>query len=383
VATDVCQRFYRLSEREIDTWPILAWVRSREKSPTTAEAGREPVTGRSAPHLIKTAVFGDGLPEHGHLSPQLESWIAEFRPEVIYTILGSTGMMELIERVQRRFSLPLVVHFMDDWQAAIHRGGLLSPLQRRRMQGLIARLVATARIRLGICDAMCTEYAQRFGQPFLAFQNTIDTARWAPLAERDRRVRSPIRVLYAGSVLGFAQADSLVECCAAVAALRDGGMQIRVDIYSPPAQTAPLRDRLAGSSDAVRLHDVISDDATYFRSLASADILLLPVNFDDHSVRYIRLSMPTKVPSYLVSGTPVLVYGPAEVAQVEYARTAGWGFVVHGRGVKALADAITRLTTDGALRERLSATAQLVAVANHDAIHVRSAFQAVLAGAAA
>src|SRR5207253_5952593 len=97
------------------------------------------------------------------------------------------GMMELIERIQHRFAIPLVVHFMDDWQSAIHRGGLLSPLQRRRMQALIARLVATARIRLGICEAMCTEYAHRFGQPFLAFQNTIDTARWASLAERDRR----------------------------------------------------------------------------------------------------------------------------------------------------------------------------------------------------
>src|SRR5260221_9876412 len=319
VTTDVCEQFYRLSEREINTWPILAWFRSRESVPTTAEAGGGPVTGRSAPQLIKTAVFGDGLPEHGHLSPQLESWIAEFRPEVIYTILGSMGMMELIERIQLRFRLPLVVHFMDDWQSAIHRGGLLSPLQRRHMQALVARLVATARARLGICDAMCTEYTHRFGQPFQAFQNTIDTAQWASLTEADRRVHLPIQVLYAGSILGFAQADSLAECCAAITALRHGGLQIGLDIYSPPAQTTPLRDRLV-CSDAIRLHDVIGDDASYFRRLASADILLLPVNFDDHSMRYIRLSMPTKVPSYLVSGTPVLVYGPAEAAQVDYAR---------------------------------------------------------------
>jgi len=158
-------------------------------------------------------------------------------------------------------------------------------------------------------------------------------------------------------------------------------MQIELDIYSPPAQAVPLRDRLV-RSDAIRLHDVIGDDETYFTRLAGADILLLPVNFDEHSKRYIRLSMPTKVPSYLVSGTPVLVYGPPGVAQVEYARTAGWGFVVDGRGVKALADAIGRLATDRALRHRLSAAAQRV-VMNHDATRVRSAFRAVLARAAA
>ncbi len=381
VATDVCERFYRLSEREIDTWPILAWFRSRQSASIAVEAGDGPITGRSAPHLIKTAFFGDGLPEHGRLSPQLESWIAEFRPEMIYTILGGIGMMELIERIQQRFAIPLVVHFMDDWQTAIYRCGLLSPLQRRRMLAIIGRLVATARGRLGICDAMCTEYAPRFGQPFLAFQNTIDVARWAPLAERYCEIHSPIRVVYAGSILGFAQADSLAECCAAIAVLQDGGMQIELDIYSPPAQTVPLRDRLV-RSDAIRLHDVIGDDETYFSRLAGADILLLPVNFDEHSKRYIRLSMPTKVPSYLVSGTPVLVYGPPGVAQVEYARTAGWGFVVDGRGVKALADAIGRLATDRALRHRLSAAAQRV-VMNHDATRVRSAFRGVLARAAA
>jgi len=382
VTTDICERYYRLSEREIGRWPILARFRSSTAVSDILRADDTSAASASAIlRRIKTIIFGDGLPEYGRLSPQLESWISEFRPEVIYTILGGIGMMELIERIQLRFAIPLVVHFMDDWQSAIYRGGLLSPLQRRRMLAIIARLVATARGRLGICDAMCTEYTQRFGQPFLAFQNAVDVARWAPLAERDHKVHSPIRVVYAGSILGFAQAHSLAECCAAIAVLQDNGMQIELDIYSPPAQTGPLRDRLV-RSDAIRLHDVIGNDETYFSRLADADILLLPVNFDEHSKRYIRLSMPTKVPSYLVSGTPVLVYGPPGVAQVEYARTAGWGFVVDGRDVEALADAIRRLATDGALRQRLSAAARRV-VMNHDATRVRSAFRVVLARAAA
>jgi glycosyltransferase involved in cell wall biosynthesis len=227
---------------------------------------------------------------------------------------------------------------------------------------------------------MCREYQQRFGQPFLAFQNTVDVARWRTAAKRDLAVGETVRLLYAGSVLGFAQAESLVACCDAVAALRREGMAIELDIYSPPAQTAPLRSRLA-CDDAICLHDVIADDAIYFRTLGEADILLLPVNFDAHSVRYIRLSMPTKVPSYLVSGTPVLVYGPAGVAQVEYARAAGWGHVVDVPDPGLLRDAIKDLARNRTLREALSTTARRIAAERHDDATIRARFQAALAAA--
>jgi hypothetical protein len=126
---------------------------------------------------------------------------------------------------------------------------------------------------------------------------------------------------------------------------------------------------------------VLSDDDSYFHSLAAADILLLPVNFDAHSVRYIRLSMPTKVPSYLVSGTPILVYGPSGTAQVDYARGAGWGHVVDRQDRTALMTAIRRLAGDLALRQDLSATARRVAADRHDSATVRTGFQSALAAA--
>lgn len=380
VTTDVCQRYYRLRPCEISTWPILDWLRSDSATGPVDVVAESNLSPPGPLRWIKTAIFGDGLPERGILSPSLVAWIEEFQPEVIYTILGSTGMMDLVEQIAHRFRLPHVVHFMDDWQSAIYRGGLLSILQRRRMRALIARLVASALARFAICDAMSAEYADRFRRPFQSFQNTVDIARWSPLARRSIAVARPVRLLYAGSVLGFAQAGSLIECCEAVAALRRAGFPIALDIYSPPAHTTLLRDRLL-CDEAIRLHDVLADDDEYFRSLAAADILLLPVNFDGHSVRYIRLSMPTKVPSYLVSGTPILVYGPAGVAQVDYARAAGWGHVVDQQDECALVAAVKRLAGDPALRQELSATARRIAAELHDSATVRIGFQSALAAA--
>jgi glycosyltransferase involved in cell wall biosynthesis len=382
VSRDVCALYYELGAAEIVMPAPLRRLRraARGQAAGTAAAPSGTSAGPSLLHRAKHLVFGDALPERGRLSPALEAWIAAFRPELIYTILGGNALMELIDRIRRRFALPVAVHFMDDWQSAIYRGGLVSPIEHRRMRKLIATLVEAASLRLAIGDAMAREYAARFGVPFQPFQNAVDVARWSSLAKRDLAVGDPLRLIYTGSVLGFAQSESLVACCEAVAALRREGLAATLDIYSPPDQTQPLRARLATDA-GVRLHDIIADDDAYFRMLAAADILLLPVNFDAHSVRYIRLSMPTKVPSYLVSGTPVLVYGPPGVAQLEDARTAGWGHVVDRPEPALLQAAIRRLGSDLALRTTLSAAARRTAAERHDSAAVRAAFQAALIAA--
>jgi hypothetical protein len=91
--------------------------------------------------------------------------------------------------------------------------------------------------------------------------------------------------------------------------------------------------------------------------------------------------MPTKVPAYLTIGTPILVYGPAEVAQVAYATKAGWGMPVTVREINVLKQAFKRLATDTQLRQGLSVRARQMAALHHDACVVREQFQASLAAA--
>jgi glycosyltransferase involved in cell wall biosynthesis len=227
---------------------------------------------------------------------------------------------------------------------------------------------------------MCRVYEGRFGVPFNSFQNAVDTRRWAGPDSAAISTGSTVRILYTGSVLEFAQRASLATCCQAVANLRRQGLDVVLDIYSPAFQTSGM-EHLFRVDDGIRLHDVISDDERYFRTLAEADILLLPVNFDPASIAYIRLSMPTKVPSYLVSGTPVLVYGPPEVAQVRYAREAEWGHVVQEQGAEAVAAGLRTLIEDQALRQSLSGNARRLAAERHDVTAVRTCFQAALASA--
>lgn len=386
VTNEVCEKYFRLGEPELRRWGPLRFLPAGRTPAGLPAVSTGTAIGRTSVkfRLLRAAkrlMMGDGMPETVEISCALDAWIREFRPQVLYTILGSNAMMELALLMAERYRLPLVIHIMDDWVSVLYRGGLFSFLQRKRKERLMRRLVRESAIRMAICDDMAAAYELRYGQPFVAFQNTIDVARWAHMVKADLSLAQPVRVTYIGSILPFAQLESLIECCRAVQALADRGVSIRLDVYSPAFLSEPYRDRLV-VGDAINLHETLSDDLEFFTALRDADILLLPVNFDAYTVEYIRYSMPTKVPAYLTSGTPILAYGPAEVAQIAYAQRAGWALAVTERGILPVQRGLEQLIADTGLRKNLSTQARRTVAERHDAVTVRAGFQACLNDAA-
>lgn len=388
VSDAVCHTYYRLAQNEMDYAFPFNKLRRGFGSKATGSGDSIAQPGTAVRPTLKAkivgvlkrlmvGVLGDAIPERSSLSPELERWIADFKPEVIYTILGSNAMMRLIEDIRTRFDLPLVVHIMDDWTQAYHRNGLLAPLQRREMERWVQHFFDVAAVRMGISPAMCAAYEERYGHQFVPFQNVIDTTLWSKVVAADQSISQPADILYVGSIFPNAQLTSLIECCRAVVALNDRGMNVRMTISSPSGHTERYGDQLV-THPCIHIEDTIRDDEVFFKRIAQADILLLPVNFDEESVRFIRYSMPTKVPAYLTVGTPILLYGPMATAQVAYGADSKWGFVVDEQGVDGLTEAMCKLLSDMDLRNSLSTTAQRVARENHDAKNVRAQFQDML-----
>ena len=382
VSTDVCRSYYRLTARELTRWPRGFWAPSSSGQPAAVQAAAHSKTMPSFARSAKALFVGNTWPDTGVLSPELADWIDAFQPSVLYTILGTIGMMELIDQIRQRFRLKLAVHFMDDWPSYLYRGGAVAPLLRLRMERLLGKLVDAADARMAISEAMATVYSARYGRPFISVQNAVDFDAFPPSDPKSAPSNSPAHILYMGSIFDNAQTASLIDIAEAVARLSAAGRPIRFDLYSPAFLAERLRARLE-IAPAVRLHDTIADDATFFRMIHDADMLVLPVNYDGDSIRLIRYSSPTKLPAYLASGTPILVYGPLSVAQVAYAQTEGWGLVVGERNPDTLSRSIERLLDDAPLRKRVAARAQEVARRNHDLAVVRQRFRDTLCAMAA
>src|SRR5262249_2533 len=177
------------------------------------------------------------------------------------------------------------------------------------------------------------------------------------------------------------QLASLVDLCHSVARLNANGISVNFDIMSPAFQIEAYREALS-NNPAVRLIEPTQDEGEFCAALAAADALVLPINFDAETVQFIRYSMPTKVPAYMAVGTPILVYGPRGVTQVDYAARDGWGHVVSERRPEALDSQLHRILTDPDLREALRLRAQALARTHHDPVQARTHFQDELKAAA-
>ena len=380
-AKDVCNHYYNLTDNEIHRWGVLKYLLPKTHSKHVKLYSRQ-LTGRrwvkSTLKYIKTMIFGDGIPEQVHLTPELCAWIDAFQPTVLYTTLGSNAMMELAECLRIQFRLPLVIHIMDDWVSVIYRGGLLSPWQSKKKERLFQHMMEVATARFAISDEMVEAYRQRYGQIFQSFQNAIDIDAWQQFRKNPVVVGSPVRIAYIGSVFPNAQLKSLRDICNVVQELHDERFPITLEIYSPRHLAEQYREQLVVGT-AISLYDTISDNIIFFSTLQAVDILVLPVNFDRDTIEFIRYSMPTKVPAYLAVGTPILAYGPADVAQIAYAIKSGWAMTVTAPDMEQLKQAFRTLATDMTVRERISGCARATAALKHDAKYVRLEFQSALA----
>ncbi|MBI4994127.1 hypothetical protein HZC21_00575 [Candidatus Peregrinibacteria bacterium] len=308
--------------------------------------------------------FHNEMPTCVRISRELEKFINDFKPEVIYTILGSLSYIRLVKKVAEKYNLPVVIHMMDDWPAVRYRGELKE----------LRDLIKNSAVCLGICDSMCKAYEKRYNRKFLPFANALDSETWLNCARKNWHRASPFKLLYAGALMPDSQLGSLMDVCDAVFELNKNGFDVEMEIYAPWFSAKHYRGELERKG-CVRVFDapVKMDSEELF---SKADLLILPVNFDKATVEYVKYSMPTKVPAYMFSGTPTLAYGPASVASIEYAHE--WAYCVTKRNKSELCGAIKLLVSDEKLREELARRAQKMAIERHDRAKISKEFQKVL-----
>jgi len=378
VSLDVCQKYFFLTHRERAYVKPLHLLKRMRSGMGSSQAFAD---SQQVPHLLfrmAKYIIGDaGIPDRGILSPELFRWIKEYNPEVIYTILGTKGYTELVDQVQTAFNIPLVIHLMDDGVTDPQKKGFFGGYLQKTYAANMKRLMRKASLRIAICEMMAEEYRERYNMDFVHFQNTIDVGRWEAYAKKDFQIVKAVRIAYIGSIFPYAQMQSLIDVCMVVKRLNDQGSTILFDIHTPK-ETLLVSPSAFEIHPYINIHDAPVTDKDFFMTMNNSDLLVLPVNFDTSSIQFIRLSMPTKIPAYLTSGTPILVYGPKNVAQVEYARDARWGYIVDERSLDHLKRGLSELIDNGELRVRLSLRARQAAKKNHDDQMVRTNFQKAL-----
>lgn len=305
------------------------------------------------------------------ISNEFLSWIKEFSPDIIYSQLSTIEIIRLVNDLNQTLGLPIAIHIMDDWPSIISSKGLFNKYWHKKIDEEFRDLLNKASLLMSISDDMTSEYKKRYGKTFIPFHNPINIGDWLPFSKNDWTVPSSFRILYTGRI-GTANTKSIKKIAEAVNYLIDTGLDISLDIYSPNIHSDEAKS--LNVLKGVFLKNIVPHSQIP-SLLPSYDLLVLPLDFDQNSIRFAKYSIPTKASEFMISGTPILVYAPLQTALARSVVKDQWAYLVTDTAQIEIINAIKKLYSSSSLREKLGQKAKKLAMETENALVIRKEFK--------
>ncbi len=305
--------------------------------------------------------------------------IEEFKPDVIYSLLGNIRITRLVHDLSLRLCVPVVPHFMDDWLTtyAVPDKSAGSWLHRQVLNRAVRRLFRHVPLGMAIGDMMAREYSRKFDREFFPFMNPVEMV--TDGSGCLRRAAGPLVFVYIGG-LHLRRDEALSDVIDMLSEINRSGVVAELRLYTPDTDKHKA-SKLAACCSAVRYsgsvpaHDIAE-------VLRQCDVAVHVESSQASVAQYTRFSVSTKIPQYFAAGLPVLSYGPPDSASSSYIVDSKAGVSVDGRDKEALLIQIKRLVTDCEWREEVGISARKVAIERHLGERVRGAFVEALLRAA-
>ena len=380
IDTDVCNTYYQLGNKE-HSWVFPFNLFKRKYFSGLVKFGEKKIHNLTIPKsktrvsIIMNVFFPFiefiGLTNLLHksiLSPQLCDWLDDFKPDVIYSQATSRSSILFCLAIESYLKKPLIYHVMDDWPSTISQMGPFKKYWHNKIDSELRQLLDKATVLMSISEEMSLEYKARYGKDFIPFHNTIDVDFWKKYQRKSYEWNENPSILYAGRI-GLGIDSSLETVAKAIGVLNEElNMSIKFVLQT---QDVPLW--IKKYKHVVHSSFVAYSDLP--KVFSASDLLLLPYDFSIAGLKYIKYSMPTKAPEYMITGTPVVIFAPEDTALVKYAQKYNWAKVITENKEKKVVEALKELVVNKDLRQQYAQNAIKLAEINHNSVLVSTQFK--------
>jgi len=389
--TGVCKKVFRLTDVDgrlifpLNLFPIFHRENKHAGSSTSvAEVSSKFSSAGVLKKSLKRLSAAMGIGEtlclgniyRYRLREHLRKWLNEFNPEVLYCSVASLSDVILVIELSKVTNTAIVVHIMDDWvEYQKNIPGLVPRLWAREAGRQLRRLIEKANVRMGIGAAMCREFEHRYGCEFIPFQNCPESSLWVKNGRKTWDVAGVFRFVFSGAVYNTCNSMSLIRLAQAISYLNiTCRLSCVLEIHTNLAHSSKIIEAVRGCH-GIEFKEVASEQGAVAGLYGSADALLLPFDFIEQARRLSQYSMPTKLPAYMLSASPMFVYGPDSIAAIKYVTDNGCGYVVNEEcSINRLADHLEKFCADAVLRRSIALRAQDQAISSFSAEVVRPLF---------
>lgn len=307
------------------------------------------------------------------ISPKLERWLSEYKPEVLYLQVSTREGILFANHLLEYLKIPSAIHMMDDWPSTISEHGPFKRYWKTKIDREFRQLLNRVNIHLSISDAMSEEYFNRYQKRFTAFHNPVEIAPYSTPGKKENHVNN-FRILYLGRI-GTANKESIILFAKIISQLKIENKRVEFEIYSKDADLHDLKQ--ISDMDNV----IIKQPVPYHTVpglLKEYDLLFLPLDFTVTGLKFARFSIPTKATEYMLSGTPVFVLAPEETAVSKFFKKNNCGYCITSPNEEEIIKGIQFLISNEEYRKQISINAMNLARAKFDATIVRQKFQNML-----
>lgn len=303
------------------------------------------------------------------VSNTFKQWLFDFNPDIIYSSTSNIGNINFLIEIRSTFNKKLVFHVFDDF---VDSGNsriipLLKKYWNNKLRNAYVKLIKFTDLDLAISEKMALEYNQRYGKKYVHFHNPIDESIWLK-SERNESVttdlnsklsESSFTFIYTGKINNDT-APVLKDFLKSIKGLTINSRKVLLEIYTQSSYDeafSQIGSILEGSFKGYLPNNQLPV------VLSSGDALLLPLSFKKSSIKYTKLSIATKATEYMISGTPIFCYAPADIALTEYLSRYDAAFIADQSN--KLSEYIYKFITNEQLRKEISSNALTVATQKH------------------
>jgi glycosyltransferase involved in cell wall biosynthesis len=276
-------------------------------------------------------------------TPQLEEWIDQFDPQVIFFAAGDymfSFKIALFFAESR--NIPLVVYFCDDY--FLIKRNSISPLywiNRYSFNRKFAETVGKSVAYFTISDQMNEAYFSAFnkkGHVMMTASNMLNIP--------NDKVSSSIKISYIGN-LGFNRWNPLVQIGRVLKNIVYEEQSLHINVYSSEKREEVLKHLTA--ENGIQFRGFLNSSQVIEKMHEST--LLLHVEELDNEINKekVKYSISTKIADSLASGTCLFAYGPAGVASIDYLKQNNAACVVTDKN--KLEETLRELINNADLRQ--------------------------------
>ena len=302
------------------------------------------------------------------LSDNFRTWLKNYDPDILYVQVTEREEILFANDLHTYLKIPMIIHVMDDWPSTISDSGIFRTYWHKKIDLEFKLLLSKASLLMSISDEMALEYKNRYGKKFITFHNPIDIKFWKQHQKSNYELSKNLTLLYAGRIgLGI---DSSLKLVAKAIDMVNQKFKISMKFILQTKE----KSKWFNNYSCIEHRSFVSYNDLP-KKFSEADFLILPYDFSPKDIKFIKYSMPTKVPEYMITGTPIIIFSPGETAIVKYSKRFDFAEVVIENDATLLRDTIMYLIINKERRIQISEKAKHIAEDSYNSIDIRKKFK--------